>query len=125
MALIAKTAILWRGRMYEAGQELPAAPADMVKAWLECGSAEDTAAATPAAEQIDETDLNVKDQEQMLTGHRDLEQLKTMKKPELEALAKEMGVELQPGDTKEKITEKLAAVPVQVPADESTEEPEE
>lgn len=40
MKLKAKTAILYRGRSYKAGDELPTDSADMVSAWLRAGTAE-------------------------------------------------------------------------------------
>lgn len=114
--LIAKRAILYGSRMYEAGDTLPASDERMVDAWLAAESAEfiDTEKAPECAVQemadrsADETDAD---------AHLDPAQLEGMSKDELKKLAEDMGVELPRGAAKALIIDRLTAVAVQVPAE--------
>lgn len=105
MALIATRPILY-GRMYSPGEELPGTDPKMVEAWLRSGSAENTAEAKKEGH-ADTLDI--------VDGHLTRESLETMTKANLEKLAKDMGVEVPKGATKNVIIEQLAAVPVEVP----------
>lgn len=106
MALIAKRPILY-GKMYSPGEELPGTDPKMVEAWLRSGSAVNTAE-TPKEGHVDTLDI--------VDGHLTRESLATMTKANLEKLAKDMGVEVQKGASKEMLIEQIAAVTVEVPA---------
>lgn len=143
--LIAKIPILYQGRMYAEGEALPAYDSKMVDAWLSAKSAEliDTAkpkdppaddqnaAAThqdgqnnpgddqhPQDDQRGETDGEDggEDTAKLMEGQLDSSQLSEMNKPDLEALAKQLGVEIPRGATRALIIEKLTAVAVNAPA---------
>lgn len=104
--LIAKRPVLYLGRMYDAGDTLPANDQKMVTAWLNAKSAEwGGQEAQESAEQADgsqgsqeqnegqEAEENGQEAE-MVEGHLDAEQLATMKKAELEQLAADLGVDI-------------------------------
>lgn len=135
-ALTAKRAVLYQGRMYEPGDTLPASDEKMVEAWLEAESAEWTGEAQEHAQEAHNEPKPTNDtqggQEAMepaengqeaqegtidvADGHLTRESLETMTKADLEKLAKDMGVEIPRGATKALIIDRLAAVPVEVPA---------
>lgn len=110
--LIAKRSVLYLGRMYDAGDTLPANDQKMVTAWLNAKSAEwdgqeaeeGRQEAQEGAKQADgsqgsqEQNEGQEDeengQEEMVEGHLDAEQLATMKKADLEKLADQLGVDI-------------------------------
>ena len=136
--LIAKRPVLYLGRMYDAGDTLPANDQKMVTAWLNAKSAEwggqeaqeSRQEAKESAEQADgsqgsqeqnegqEAEENGQEAE-MVEGHLDAEQLATMKKAELEQLAADLGADISNAKTNRERAELIAAVPVQAPAKEA------
>lgn len=136
--LIAKRPVLYLGRMYDAGDTLPANDQKMVTAWLNAKSAEwggqeaqeSSQEAKESAEQADgsqggqeqnegqEAEENGQEAE-MVEGHLDAEQLATMKKAELEQLAADLGVDISNAKNNRERAELIAAVPVQAPAKEA------
>ena len=100
--LIAKRPVLYLGRMYDAGDTLPANDQKMVTAWLNAKSAEWGG-----------------QEAEMVEGHLDAEQLATMKKAELEQLAADLGVDISNAKNNRQRAELIAAVPVQAPAKEA------
>ena len=134
--LTAKRPVLYMGRMYKAGETLPANDQKMVTAWLGAGSAEWIGEQSAAPEQAAEVTGGGQDAQDtrdengardgqktaqgggMVEGNMDPAQLEGMNKDALLALAKDMGVDLPRGATKALIIERLAAVPVQAPASE-------
>lgn len=136
--LIAKRPMLYLGRMYDAGDTLPANDQKMVTAWLNAKSAEwggqeaqeSRQEAQESAEQADgsqgsqeqnegqEAEENGQEAE-MVEGHLDAEQLATMKKAELEQLAADLGVDISNAKNNRERAELIAAVPVQAPAKEA------
>lgn len=135
--LIAKRSVLYLGRMYDAGDTLPANDQKMVTAWLNAKSAEwdgqeaeeGRQEAQEGAKQADgsqgsqEQNEGQEDeengQEEMVEGHLDAEQLATMKKAELEQLAADLGVDISGAKNNRERAELIAAVPVQAPAKEA------
>ena len=136
--LIAKRPVLYLGRMYDAGDTLPANDQKMVTAWLNAKSAEwggqeaqeSRQEAQESAEQADgsqgsqeqnegqEAEENGQEAE-MVEGHLDAEQLATMKKAELEQLAADLGVDISNAKNNRERAELIAAVPGQAPAKEA------
>ena len=106
--LIAKRSVLYLGRMYDAGDTLPANDQKMVTAWLNDKSAE-----------WDGQEAEECRQEEMVEGHLDAEQLATMKKADLEKLADQLGVDISGAKNNKERAELIAAVPVQAPAHET------
>lgn len=135
--LIAKRPVLYLGRMYDAGDTLPANDQKMVTAWLNAKSAEwggqeaqeSRQEVQESAEQADgsqgsqEQNEGQEDeengQEEMVEGHLDAEQLATMKKADLEKLADQLGVDISGAKNNKERAELIAAVPVQAPAHET------
>ena len=139
--LTAQRPILYGGRMYQAGDTLPAYDKRMVQAWLSAESAKMTDDAAEEAtmppqdadggqdgtENADTTKGTQESQENhdgnhsgdntdMVEGHLDPAQLAEMNKDDLKKLAKDMGVDLPRGAAKALIVERLAAAIVQTPA---------
>ena len=142
--LTAQRPILYGGRMYQAGDTLPAYDKRMVQAWLSAESAKMTDDAAEEAtmppqdadggqdgtENADTTQESPESQESqenhdgnhsgestdMVEGHLDPAQLGEMNKDDLKKLAKDMGVDLPRGAAKALIVERLAAAIVQTPA---------
>ena len=139
--LTAQRPILYGGRMYQAGDALPAYDKRMVQAWLSAESAKMTDDAAEEAtmppqdadggqdgtENADTTQDTQESQENhdgnhsgestdMVEGHLDPAQLEEMNKDDLKKLAKDMGVDLPRGAAKALIVERLAAAIVQTPA---------
>ncbi len=136
--LIAKRSVLYLGRMYDAGDPLPANDQKMVTAWLNAKSAawdgqeaeERRQEAQEAAGQADGSqdsrgqnggqEAQENGQEaKMLEGHLDAEQLATMKKADLEKLADQLGVDISSAKNNKERAELIAAAPVQAPANET------
>ena len=134
--LTAQRPILYGGRMYEAGDTLPAHDKRMVQAWLSAKSAaviddaaevppppadadgsQNDAEATQATEDTADETQSGDTGTEMVEGHLAAEQLAEMTKDDLKKLAKDMGVDLPRGAAKALIVERLAAVTVQAPAD--------
>ena len=139
--LTAQRPILYGGRMYQAGDTLPAYDKRMVQAWLSAESAKMTDDAAEEAtmppqdadggqdgtENADTTQGTQESQENhdgnhsgdntdMVEGHLAPAQLAEMNKDDLKKLAKDMGVDLPRGAAKALIVERLAAAIVQTPA---------
>lgn len=133
--LIAKRSVLYLGRMYDAGDPLPANDQKMVTAWLNAKSAawdgqeaeERRQEAQEAAGQAQDSRGQNGGQEaqengqegKMVEGHLDAEQLATMKKAELEKLADQLGVDISSAKNNKERAELIAAAPVQAPANET------
>ena len=130
--LIAKRPVLYLGRMYDAGDTLPANDQKMVTAWLNAKSAawdgqeagERHQEAQEDAEQADGSQGGREAQEngqeaKMLEGRLDAEQLATMKKADLEKLADQLGVDISSAKNNKERAELIAAAPVQSPANET------
>ena len=129
--LIAKRPVLYLGRMYDAGDTLPANDQKMVTAWLNAKSA--AWSGQEAQESAERADGSQGSQEQnegqeaeengqeaeMVEGHLDAEQLATMKKADLEKLADQLGVDISGAKNNKERAELIAAVPVQAPANET------
>ena len=129
--LIAKRPVLYLGRMYDPGDTLPANDQRMVTAWLNAKSA--AWSGQEAQESDEQTDGSQGNQEQnegqkakengqeegMVEGHLDADQLATMKKAELEQLAADLGVDISGAKNNREWAELIAAVPVQAPAKEA------
>ena len=129
--LIAKRSVLYLGRMYDAGDTLPANDQKMVTAWLNAKSA--AWSGQEAQESDEQADGSQDNQEQnegqkakengqeegMVEGHLDAEQLATMKKAELEKLADQLGVDISSAKNNKERAELIAAAPVQAPANET------
>lgn len=126
--LVAKIPILYQGRMYEVGEALPAYDEKMTDAWLRAKSAEliDTAKlgdppaddqGTPGNDQNpsgnDQNPQGGEDTAKLMEGHLDPAQLSKLNKPDLEALAKQLGVDIPRGATKDLIVEKISVAAVQ------------
>lgn len=126
--LTAQRPILYGGRMYQAGDTLPAYDKRMVQAWLSAESAKMTDdAAEEATMPPQDADGAQESQENhdgnhsgentdMVEGHLDPAQMEEMNKDDLKKLAKDMGVDLPRGAAKALIVERLAAAIVQTPA---------
>lgn len=139
--LTAQRPILYGGRMYQAGDTLPAYDKRMVQAWLSAESAKMTDDAAEEAtmppqdadggqdgtENADTTQGTQESQENhdgnhsgdntdMVEGHLDPAKLAEMNKDDLKKLAKDMGVDLPRGAAKALIVESLAAAIAQTPA---------
>lgn len=135
--LIAKRSVLYLGRMYDAGDTLPANDQKMVTAWLNAKSAEwdgqeaeegrqeaqegakRADGSQGSQEQNEGQEAEENGQEEMVEGHMDAEQLATMKKAALEKLADKLGVDISGAKNNKERAELIAAVPVQAPAHET------
>lgn len=135
--LIAKRPVLYLGRMYDAGDTLPANDQKMVTAWLNAKSAEwdgqeaeecrqeaqegakQADGSQGSQEQNEGQEDEENGQEEMVEGHLDAEQLATMKKADLEKLADQLGVDISGAKNNKERAELIAAVPVQAPAHET------
>ena len=143
--LIAKRPILYRGRMYQAGDNLPGDDTRMVEAWLENDSAEQsgeaqdnaTAAQEPPQEpekgrEVSE-DKGAEDAAQgtqeppreggaeasggMIAGHLDPKDLEGLKKADLERMANDMGLDISKAKTKADLIAAITAAEVYAPAE--------
>ena len=114
--LIAKRSVLYLGRMYDAGDTLPANDQKMVTAWLNAKSAAWSGQEDQESRQEDEENGQ---EDKMLEGHLDPDQLATMKKNALEKLAVQLGVDISGAKNNKERAELIAAVPVQAPAHET------
>lgn len=143
--LIAKRPILYRGRMYRDGENLPGDDTKMVAAWLEndsaelCGTEQDTALGGREAAQEPprepESALEVESQraadggqeaqEQagegetggMIAGHLDPKDLEGLKKADLERMANDMGLDISKAKTKADLIAAITAAEVYAPAE--------
>lgn len=125
--LIAARPILYRGRMYERGEQLPGDDAKMVDAWLKHGSAKLTGGGATVAPEP-ETDAGVTPPadkgadgahapDDATTARLDPAQLETLKIAELRQLAADMGVDISAAKTKQDIVDAIASVDVTIPPD--------
>lgn len=132
--LIAKRPVLYLGRMYDAGDTLPANDQKMVTAWLNAKSAawdgqeaeerrqeakEDAGQADGSQDRRGQEAQENGQEAEMLEGHLDAEQLATMKKADLEKMADQLGVDISGAKNNKERAELIAAVPVQAPANET------
>ena len=143
--LIAKRPILYRGRMYKAGENLPGDDAKMVAAWLEndsaglCGEAKGADRGGQEAGQEPENPPEVsgdtegqgaadggqEDREQagegetggMIAGHLDPKDLEDLKKADLEHMATDMGLDTSKARTKADLIAVITAAEVYAPAE--------
>ena len=133
--LIAKRPILYRGRMYKAGENLPGDDAKMVAAWLENESADrggQEAAQEPEnAPEVSE-DQGAGNEAQggqeppqeggtedggMIAGHLDPKDLEDLKKADLERMANDMGLDISKAKTKADLIAAITAAEVYAPAE--------
>lgn len=118
--LTAKRPILYRGRMYSAGEQLPGDDAKMVDAWLKHGSAElaDTSGNATASVSVESesTPPSADTGGKATCGYIDAAQLDELKKAELERLAADMGVDISDAKTKADIIAAIAGTEVSAPA---------
>lgn len=117
--LIAKRPILYRGRMYRDGENLPGDDTRMVAAWLEndsaelCGAEQDTAmGGQEAREQAGEGETGG-----MIAGHLDPKDLEGLKKADLERMANDMGLDISKAKTKADLIAAITAAEVYAPAE--------
>lgn len=110
--LIAKRPVLYMGRMYQAGDRLPAQEETMVAAWLNAGSAEWFG---PEAEK----DAENSQEPEMVTGYLEVEDLAGMKKSDLKDLAAKLGVDISKAKNNDERAALIAAVEVQAPEQEN------
>ena len=137
--LIAKRPILYRGRMYRDGENLPGDDTRMVAAWLEndsaelCGAEQDTAMG--GREEAQEVSGDTEGQgaadggqearEQagegetggMIAGHLDPKDLEGLKKADLERMANDMGLDISKAKTKADLIAAITAAEVYAPAE--------
>lgn len=121
--LIAKRPILYRGRMYQAGDNLPGDDARMVDAWLEndsaerCGESQNNA--PDGAKGTQDGAQNTQDTQDggMIAGHLDPKDLESLKKAALERMATDMGLEISEAKTKADLIAVITAAEVYAPAE--------
>lgn len=121
--LIAKRPILYRGRMYQAGDNLPGDDARMVDAWLEndsaerCGESQNNA--PDGAKGTQDGAQNTQDTQDggMIAGHLDPKDLESLKKADLERMATDMGLEISKAKTKADLIAVITAAEVYAPAE--------
>lgn len=130
--LIAKRPILYRGRMYQAGDNLPGDDARMVDAWLEndsaerCGESQDNAPDVAKntqdgqdgakGDQDGAQNTQVTQDGGMIAGHLDPKDLEDLKKADLERMATDMGLEISKAKTKADLIAVITAAEVYAPA---------
>lgn len=128
--LIAARPILYRGRMYNRGEQLPGDDTKMVDAWLRHGSAKLTGCCTAEPQSAAESGGagddtppaetgrdSTQTQNDVTTARLDPEQLETLKIAELRQLAADMGVDISAAKSKQEIVAAIASVDVAIPAD--------
>ena len=117
--LIAKRPILYRGRMYKAGENLPGDDAKMVAAWLENDSAELCGEAKSADRGGQEAREQAGEGETggMIAGHLDPKDLEGLKKADLERMANDMGLDISKAKTKADLIAAITAAEVYAPAE--------
>lgn len=134
--LIAKRPILYRGRMYKAGENLPGDDAKMVAAWLEndsaelCGEAKSADRGGQEAAQEPENAPEVSEDQGagneaqggtedggMIAGHLDPKDLEDLKKADLERMATDMGLDTSKAKTKADLIAVITAAEVYAPAE--------
>ena len=117
--LIAKRPILYRGRMYQTGDNLPGDDARMVDAWLEndsaerCGESQDNA---PDVAKNTQDGAKGGQDGGMIAGHLDPKDLEDLKKADLERMATDMGLEISKAKTKADLIAVITAAEVYAPA---------
>lgn len=134
--LIAKRPILYRDRMYKAGENLPGDDAKMVAAWLEndsaelCGEAKSADRGGQEAAQEPENAPEVSEDQGagneaqggtedggMIAGHLDPKDLEDLKKADLERMATDMGLDTSKARTKADLIAAITAAEVYAPAE--------
>ncbi len=142
--LIAKRPILYRGRMYRDGENLPGDDTRMVAAWLENDSAElrgeDKSADQGGQEPPQEPESAPEVSEGqgagneaqggqeppqeggteaggMIAGHLDPKDLEGLKKADLECMANDMGLDISKAKTKADLIAAITAAEVYAPAE--------
>lgn len=120
--LIAKRPILYRGRMYQAGDNLPGDDARMVDAWLEndsaerCGESQDNAPDVAKNTQGGQDGAQNTQDGGVIAGHLDPKDLEDLKKADLERMATDMGLEISKAKTKADLIAVITAAEVYAPA---------
>lgn len=97
--LIAKRPILYRGRMYEPGDKLPADDGMMVDAWIKAESAVWKTAERETPDGQDTTPQENPGDNQGTADQVDAKKLAKMNKASLEKLASDMGVDISRAKT--------------------------
>lgn len=122
--LIAKRPILYLGRMYQAGEQLPGGDANMVAAWLRAGTAawdghNNDQGAKESAKDTQENDQGTQGDQGggMLSGHLDPADLEDLKKADLERMASDMGLDISGAKTKADLIAAITAAEVYAPAE--------
>ena len=121
--LIAKRPILYRGRMYQAGDNLPGDDARMVDAWLEndsaerCGESQTNAPDGATGTQDGAQNTQGGQDGGMIAGHLDPKDLESLKKADLERMATDMGLEISEAKTKADLIAVITAAEVYAPAE--------
>lgn len=134
--LIAKRPILYRGRMYRAGENLPGDDAKMVAAWMEndsaelCGEAKSADRGGQEAAQEPENAPEVSEDQGagneaqggtedggMIAGHMDPKDLEDLKKADLERMATDIGLDTSKARTKADLIAVITAAEVYAPAE--------
>lgn len=116
--LIAKRPILYRGRMYRDGENLPGDDTRMVAAWLENDSAElrgeDKSADQGGQEPPQEGGTEAGG---MIAGYLDPKDLEGLKKADLERMANDIGLDISKAKTKADLIAAITAAEVYAPAE--------
>ena len=121
--LIAKRPILYRGRMYQAGDNLPGDDARMVDAWLEndsaerCGESQNNAPDGAKGTKDGAQNTQGTQDGGMIAGHLDPKDLESLKKADLERMATDMGLEISEEKTKADLIAVITAAEVYAPAE--------
>ena len=122
--LIAKRPILYLGRMYQAGEQLPGGDANMVAAWLRAGTAawdghNNGQEAKESAKDTQERDQGTQGDHGggMISGHLDPADLEDLKKADLERMASDMGLDISGAKTKADLIAAITAAEVYAPAE--------
>lgn len=129
--LIAKRPILYLGRMYQDGEQLPGGDANMVAAWLRAGTAawdNDSGQEAKASDQGAQGTQDAQDTQGgkehdqgaedggMIAGHLDPTDLEDLKKADLERMAADMGLDISGAKTKADLIAVITAAEVYAPA---------
>ena len=136
--LIAKRPILYRGRMYQPGDQLPGDDTAMVSAWLENKSAEQYGDEQEQPQEPENVQEVSEDQDaengaqggqerpregkteadgEMIAGHMDPKDLEDLKKADLERMATDMGLDISKAKTKADLIAAITAAEVYAPAE--------
>ena len=122
--LIAKRPILYLGRMYQAGEQLPGGDANMVAAWLRAGTAawdghNNGQEAKESAKDTQERDQGTQGDQVggIISANLDPADLEDLKKADLERMASDMGLDISGAKTKADLIAAITAAEVYAPAE--------